>query len=206
MSTPIVPARPSRSTAASGTTSDLTPSVPPRPIRKLDPSPNRAALSPFNELPPGGSYAPATPSKLSVEDTPARPPSVTLPSIGQEGSEYAYGLLPPEVPGITNPASAELGTPEQTRNVSRDTPLHAPTASLPQSTAKSRIETVTQTNSTQAAAAGIGKVSTMQHWQLLVTAWGCKDHLANQLCRRLGKTSRRRSQYAGGLRWRCWSS
>ena len=36
-------------------------------------------------------------------------------------------------------------------------PLHAPVASVPKSTAKSRIEPVTRTDSTQAAAAGIGR-------------------------------------------------
>lgn len=101
------------------------------------------------------------PSNLSVGEVPPRPPSVTLPSVGQEGSEYAatYDLLPPEVPGVNNAASAEAAAApaEQTRNVAEGMTLHAPVASLPQSAAKSKIQTVTRTDSSQAAAAGIGK-------------------------------------------------
>jgi hypothetical protein len=95
---------------------------------------------------------------LNPVDVPPRPPSVqALPSVGQEGSEYAsFDVLPDEAHGVkvTN-GSGEADV--QTRNVSANMPLHAPKASIPQSTAKSRIETVTRTDSTQAAAAGIGK-------------------------------------------------
>lgn len=134
-----------------------TPVVPPRPTRKLDPSPVRSPLN----APPAAVATPSKskpPSTLSAEDVPPRPPSVAaLPTLGQEGAEYAsFDQLPPEAHGVSN-GDAAYGTPEQTRNVSSEMPLHAPKASLPQSTAKTRIETVTRTDSTQAAAAGIGK-------------------------------------------------
>jgi hypothetical protein len=52
----------------------------------------------------------------------------------------------------------DLALPEHTKNVAGDLPLHQPKASVPASTAKSRIQTVTRTDSQQAAAAGIGKL------------------------------------------------
>lgn len=159
MATPVVPSRPTRANGTNTAPSDSIPQVPARPLRKTDPSPSR---SPLNDLPTtlGGVRKTTSRSNLSPADMPPRPPSVSsFPSVGQEGSEYSsYDLLPPEVPGVTNAATAaELGTSGHTRNVASDMPLHAPKASLPQSTAKSRIETVTGTDSTQAAAAGIGK-------------------------------------------------
>ena len=98
---------------------------------------------------------PYTHSSLSAE-LPRRPPSVSqLPSIGFEGIEYAsFDQLPPEAHGV----KVDKETPEsveQTRHA--DVLLQQPKASLPQSTAKSRISTVTRTDSSQAAAAGIGK-------------------------------------------------
>lgn len=136
--------------------------MPARPARKLDPSPSRDMMSPFNELPnPMGKAVGSRRSANSLRpDIPPRPPSVSLPSVGQEGSEYAsYDQLPPEAHGFAESSGAgtSLQAPEQTRNVSATMPLHAPKASVPQSTAKSRIETVTRTDSTQAAAAGIGR-------------------------------------------------
>ena len=135
-----------------------TPIVPARPSRKLDTSPHR---SPLNAHYTVATSKPQPSSKLAAEDAPARPPSVVaLPVLGLEGSEYAtYDQLPPEAHGVkVDKDSGEPAAPEhQTRNIAEDMMLHAPKASLPQSTAKSRIETVTRTDSTQAAAAGIGK-------------------------------------------------
>lgn len=135
------------------------PKVPPRPTRRVDPSPAREehTRSPFNELPnpnvPGGKRRSG--SHLSTAEVPARPPSVSLPSVGQEGSEYAsFDQLPPEAHGVSGEDS---DAPAQTVNVPANTVLHQPTASVPQSTAKSRIAHVTRTDSTQAAAAGIGR-------------------------------------------------
>ncbi|TKA72311.1 hypothetical protein B0A49_03713 [Cryomyces minteri] len=115
-------------------------------------SPHRAsyARSPLNGPPvsmqntnKGGPYSH---SNLSASDLPPRPPSVSLPSIGQEGNEYA---------NFDEPNGDD--SPTQTRNIAGNLPLHAPKASVPSSTAKSQISTVTRTDSTQAAAAGIGK-------------------------------------------------
>lgn len=162
MSTPTIPPRPARASAGPTAVKDNMPSVPPRPVRKLDPSPIRETRSPLNELPNPLAAAGKrrSQSNLGPSDVPLRPPIVTLPSVGQEGLEYAsYDQLPPEARAINvpTPSSSEVAAPEQTRNVSANMPLHAPKASVPQSTAKSRIETVTRTDSTQAAAIGIGK-------------------------------------------------
>ena len=88
---------------------------------------------------------------------PARPPSVSLPSIGQEGSEYAYD------DSQSAPDQLASTSPTQTRNVGNDLPLHAPTPSLSTTSAKARIATVTRTDSQQAAAHGLGKAHTPVH-------------------------------------------
>jgi len=78
--------------------------------------------------------------------------------VGQEGLEYtSYDQLPAEAHGASGAAESNSASAEQTRNVSADVPLHQPKASVPQSTAKRQIATVTRTDSTQAAAAGIGQ-------------------------------------------------
>ena len=153
MSTPLVPPRPARTSAPASSTKDSLPEVPQRPSRKLDPSPTREMRSPLNELPnPLGPLPKKTSqNNLLTPEVPPRPSIQTIPSIGQEGNEYAsFDTLPSDAHG------ARVDAPEQTRNVSASMPLHAPRASLAESTAKSRIETVTGTDSTQAAAAGIG--------------------------------------------------
>lgn len=104
------------------------------------------------------SYGDQDASDLNL-GAPQRPPSVSLPSIGQEGNEYAdiEYEKPQEVATESNPSPNE---PTQTRNVGSDLPLHAPRPSFSSSTAKARVSTVTRTDSTQAAAAGIGKAGT----------------------------------------------
>ena len=73
-----------------------------------------------------------------------------LPSIGQEGNEYAQAFSSAE----------ELGkSPTQTRNIANDLQLHAPKPALAKSTAKERVSAVTRTDSGQAASFGIGKAS-----------------------------------------------
>lgn len=135
------------------------PQVPPRPTRKIDPSPVRDehTRSPFNEpFSLSASSRRRSGSHLTTAEVPPRPPSVSLPSVGQEGLEYdSYDQLPPEAHGVS--VNGSETTSEQTVNVSANMPLHQPKASVPQSTAKSRISTVTRTDSTQAAAAGIGR-------------------------------------------------
>lgn len=135
------------------------PKIPPRPAgrrldRSISPSRESFAPSPLNGTPFSGNHAKTSShdghsSRLSA-DQPARPPSVVLPSIGQEGTEYAEVFTAPE----------ELGTsPTQTRNIANDLKLHAPKPSVPASAAKQRVSTVTRTDSGQAAAFGIGKAS-----------------------------------------------
>ena len=115
------------------------------------------------------------PSNLSAHSghQGKRPSSIALPSeVGQEGMEYtSYDQLPEEAHGVRDNVASHTSSGEQTnnrtsllshsseiaKNVSADVPLHQPKASVPQSTASSRIATVTRTDSTQAAAAGIGQ-------------------------------------------------
>lgn len=127
------------------------PQIPPRPKRTKDRSisPNRDtfARSPLNDPSfhhdtrrgPNREHRPPS-------NPPSRPPSVSLPSIGQEGNEYAS----------LEELAAAVEDPEHRETVSGDLPLHAPTASVPQSIAKKRISTVTRTDSDQAAKHGIG--------------------------------------------------
>ncbi|KAI7498936.1 hypothetical protein KC367_g4882 [Hortaea werneckii] len=165
MSAPVVPPRPQRGQAPPNQEQQsqpqpppqqqAAPQIPPRPIRKTDPSPDREAYtrSPLNFPPPtNGSHGPRSSSNLGVEP-PRRPPSIALPEeVGQEGLEYtSYDQLPAEA------REEEPAVEEQKRNVGAELPMHAPKASLPQSAAKSRIQTVTRTDSSQAEAAGIGK-------------------------------------------------
>jgi hypothetical protein len=133
------------------------PKIPPRPKRSVDRSvsPNREAFtrSPLND--PTFDHRPGSGqkgSRLSTE-LPPRPPSVSLPSLGEEGNEYAS--FEDLSKTLTNQSDAD---PQQKAQVPGDLPLHAPTASVPSSTAKSRIQTVTRTDSSQAAAAGFGKL------------------------------------------------
>ena len=88
---------------------------------------------------------------------PKRPSSVSLPTIGQEGNEYA------EVENFQNEEAVDeqnLGEPQETRNVAGDLPLHAPKPSFSKDNAKQRVAAVTRTDSGQAAALGIGKAPT----------------------------------------------
>lgn len=174
MSIPRIPPRPTRAnqqqhtpTIAAGM--DL-PKIPPRPAhrsieRSRSPNSESFPQSPLNEPPmtlqhSGGLYSNGNQNASSSSlGLPKRPSSVSLPSVGQEGSEYAE--LEYEMPGQTILDQVKGKTqPEQTRNVSSDLPLHAPRPSFSSSTAKERVAAVTRTNSTAAMAAGIGKANT----------------------------------------------
>lgn len=162
---PQIPPRPSRSQEQqSGQTlgSDI-PKIPPRPINKrIDrsqspSSSDRYARSPLNEpnfMPSSagnrssGLYS-STSANASASSL-GRPPSVVLPSIGQEGNEYA------DFSGAEDLSSS----PSQTRSIANDLKLHAPKPSLPANAAKARVATVTRTDSDQAAAFGIGRPRT----------------------------------------------
>ncbi|KAJ6141264.1 hypothetical protein N7470_010160 [Penicillium chermesinum] len=135
---PVIPPRPSRSPQAPASLN--APVIPQRPAsRRLDrsvsPMRDSYAPSPLNEW-NGPSMSRTTSNEI------ARPPSVTIPSLGEEGIEYA---------------DLDVGkqTPEP-RNVNSDLKLHAPRPSLPKSSAKAKVQAVTRTDSRQAAAAGVG--------------------------------------------------
>ncbi|KAL3434476.1 altered inheritance of mitochondria protein 21 [Aspergillus tetrazonus] len=144
---PVIPPRPSRSPAEK--TADM-PKIPPRPTHRIDrtasPMGSNYAPSPLNE-PPNGS----TLSKTVSNDMPARPPSVTIPSLGEEGIEY-------QDLDALNASDSHNTTPAETRNVGSDLKLHAPRPSLPTSSAKAKVQAVTRTDSSQAAAAGFGAI------------------------------------------------
>jgi hypothetical protein len=72
-----------------------------------------------------------------------------MPSVGQEGIEYAEICTPD---AVDSPRA-----PNETRNIAEDLKLYAPRPSLPGSSAKDQINTVTRTDSSQAAAFGLGK-------------------------------------------------
>ncbi|KAJ4398449.1 hypothetical protein N0V85_006277, partial [Neurospora sp. IMI 360204] len=150
-SQPPVPPRLSRSTEK-----QPAPMVPPRPNknrieRSMSPNPNRFAPSPLNVGPIQPKSAHPLRNGHNGEDI-KRSTSVDLPSLGQEGMEYA---------NITeNTSSSEQSTaPEQTRTIGHDLKLHAPKPSLPPANAKQRIMAVTRTDSDRAAAFGIGRPS-----------------------------------------------
>ncbi|KAF2429198.1 hypothetical protein EJ08DRAFT_698559 [Tothia fuscella] len=163
MAVPSIPQRPVRSqmpAPASASASMEIPRIPPRPKRNVERSisPQREsfARSPLNDPSFKHNGKGHSSSKLSAQDVPARPPSVNLPLIGDEGNEYAHLTPAPESESQFAPPPAPT---EQTKNVAGDLPLHAPKASLPATTAKTRIAAVTRTDSSQAAALGIGKAS-----------------------------------------------
>lgn len=160
MSQPTIPPRPQRAQGGPTAVNQNTPQIPPRPNRKLEPSPGRdVTRSPFNEPPTAMSNGKIYGhSNLSASDLPARPPSVSsMPTIGQEGAEYAsFDNLPAQVQAVSGGGDK---TQEETQTRHADVPMQQPTASVPVKTAKDRISTVTRTDSSQAAAAGIGKPS-----------------------------------------------
>lgn len=174
MSIPQIPPRPARPNQQQApVTATGLPNIPPRPERRRaserSQSPNREhyARSPLNEPPlgmpvgnrSGGLYGSHSQNVSSSNlDLPQRPPSVSLPSIGQEGNEYADMEYKPDDQNAGNAGNSN--EPKETRNIGTDLPLHAPKPSFSNSTAKRRVSQVTRTDSTQAAAAGIGKAST----------------------------------------------
>lgn len=168
MATPQVPPRPARlqqATETSTTEANMpAPRVPQRPAgRRKDrsQSPSRYAPSPLNDLPRAPSrkssasglyiHARGNRSDSSI-DAPARPPSVSLPSIGQEGNEYRDLAMHEEHNALDRTVS---GTPVKTSHIDSDLPLHAPRASLSKSSARAQVAAVTRTDSSQGAAAGL---------------------------------------------------
>ena len=165
MSAPQIPARPARShhhtTATAADKPTLAPQVPPRPSgrhhdRSVSPGRDAFPLSPLNDppfFPKSGTPYNSNRNNASSSslDLPARPPSVALPSIGQEGNEYANMDEMEQEQPLSRTIS---GT--HTSHVGSDLPLHAPKPSLSQSDARARVQGVTRTDSDKAAAAGVG--------------------------------------------------
>jgi Altered inheritance of mitochondria protein 21 len=154
---PIVPPRPVRAQQAAELGASHLPDIPPRP-KRLDRSvsPGNYPRSPLNE-PFRANLGGLRSNDLSLLGVPPRPPSVqNLPSIGQEGSEYADIQYHPEFP-----ASA-LGADDaaQTRNVAEDLHLHAPKPSLPKSSATAQVQAVTKTDTLHTGSLGFGKAMT----------------------------------------------
>ncbi|KAL2255691.1 hypothetical protein VTK26DRAFT_2879 [Humicola hyalothermophila] len=147
---PAIPPRPSRSQDKQSP-----PMVPPRPANKriqrsISPNPDRFAPSPLNE----STFPTQQPAARHADPIP-RSTSVELPSVGEEGKEYE---------GLAEELSSakegeDSASPEHTRTVGADVKLHAPKPSLPASSAKRRVMTVTRTDSERAAAFGIGRAN-----------------------------------------------
>ncbi|KAJ5541510.1 hypothetical protein N7494_006586 [Penicillium frequentans] len=130
------------------------PGIPPRPAhrridRSMSPMRSSYAPSPFNEW-SGPSLSRTTSN--DIPQLPQRPPSVTIPSLGEEGIEYADL-------DVGNVPEGHNQDPTETRNVSSDLKIHAPRPSLPTLSAKAKVQAVTRTDSRQAAAAGLGRDS-----------------------------------------------
>ena len=153
---PTMLPHPTRTLRAEAAGASHLPQIPPRP-KRLDRSisPSNYPRSPLND-PPTALALSKTRSKEQA-DPIMRPPSVShLPSVGQEGFEYANIQYEPAQPNL--PSAADPAT--QTRRVGDDLHLHAPKPSLPQASAKAQVQAVTRTDSVTAASHGLGKPST----------------------------------------------
>ncbi|KAI1325938.1 altered inheritance of mitochondria protein 21 [Xylariaceae sp. FL0255] len=156
MSTPVVPPRPARSQDKAPASGSI-PTIPPRPSkrfnRSVSPNPDRFAPSPLNESPFNNRSKRLSQSFLGEQLE--RSTSVELPSIGQEGQEYAaFEEKDQEAP---DPVA-----PEQTRSVGEDVKLHAPKPTVAPIDAKQRVQAVTRTDSDKAASFGIGRPSSAE--------------------------------------------
>ncbi|KAI1004481.1 hypothetical protein K3495_g3733 [Podosphaera aphanis] len=165
--TPRVPPRPSKvpvqtldKNKSSPKSSGLeVPRIPPRPVRKSERSvspPESYAQSPLNISPGDHGSRGLSPlddseSINASEVDICRPSSVNLPSLGQEGIEYADAYQKQE----EDPRKS----PPQVRNIDKDLKLHAPKPSLSDLNAMESVLAVTRTDSSQAAAYGLGKAN-----------------------------------------------
>ncbi|KAI9786652.1 MAG: hypothetical protein M1839_006203 [Geoglossum umbratile] len=159
---PSIPPRPVRSQRQPATND--TPKIPPRPARRVErsasPKRDSFARSPLNESTftichgdnSSGLYSHG--QNLSASNLSLSLPGVALPSVGQEGTEYAsFCDGPDEREAAPNAAqSSEI----QTRSVGSNLKLHAPKPTLPDPSTKARTATVARTDSTTVAAAGTG--------------------------------------------------
>lgn len=159
---PTIPPRPSRAhEAAIARGVDKLPEIPPRPMNKRlerSISPGHFPRSPLNE--PWNPLAQTKSLDAAAQPSlPKRPSVQHLPSVGQEGMEYADIQFQPHKPVSALATDAA----EQTRNVAEDLHLHAPKPSLPKASATAKVQAVTRTDSSQAVAHGIGKPPTPTH-------------------------------------------
>jgi len=159
---PTIPRRPVRAQQAAAQGANKLPEIPPRPVHKRverSVSPANFPRSPLNEPYNGGFGKGKWSDASSSEPVPRRPSVQNLPSLGQEGMEYAgitdLQFLPTEP---TSPLAADAAA--QTRNIGQDLKLYAPKPSLPKFSATAQVQAVTRTDSSQAAAHGIGKPGT----------------------------------------------
>ncbi|PHH60463.1 hypothetical protein CDD81_1638 [Ophiocordyceps australis] len=154
---PVVPPRPSRADKEM-------PKIPPRPINKrldrsMSPNRDRFAPSPINGgiLPKDTKPASRLGQQYGQEspiDPLDRSNSVSMPSVGEEGAEYSA-----VAEELNKEAEHHATSPKQMRTVSDDLKLHAPKPSLPASSAKKQVMTVTRTDSERAASFGIGRAT-----------------------------------------------
>ncbi|EXJ56915.1 hypothetical protein A1O7_07259 [Cladophialophora yegresii CBS 114405] len=158
---PSIPPRPARvqQAAASQGVGKL-PDIPPRPMNKrLDRSvsPSNFPRSPLNE-PWSANLTRQKTNERATDALPRRPSVQNLPSIGQEGMEYAdiADLQTDQQPPVS---SLAVDAAAQTRNIAQDLHLHAPKPSLPKSSATAQVQAVTRTDSGHAAVHGLGKPS-----------------------------------------------
>ena len=160
---PQVPPRPARSpsTATAAAPSSLSEVLPRGSLKDSSRinTPNNYPRSPLFDPPSTQSLSRPVSTEVSDPTLPRRPPSVNLPSIGQEGSEYAdisYAATEQD-------HSPALEQPGHVEKVVGDVKLHAPKPSLPEASAKAQVKTVTRTNDQQAAAHGFGKAGGYDH-------------------------------------------
>ncbi|KAK8069313.1 hypothetical protein PG994_005929 [Apiospora phragmitis] len=154
---PAIPPRPSRSQDKDNGSS--MPSIPPRPTkrsvnRSVSPNHDRFAPSPLNEGFSKSRQRGQSSLGMSV-NAADRSSSVDLPSIGQEGQEYA--AFTDELEASTDAPRPASTSPEQTRTIGEDIQLYAPKPTVPAQNAKQRVMTVTRTDSDKAASFGIGR-------------------------------------------------
>lgn len=156
---PTVPPRPTRAQQAAAHGVSKLPDIPPRPTKsrlERSISPRNFPRSPLNEPWTGNHMRHKANEQASGDLMPRRPSVQNLPSLGQEGMEYAE-IMDLQTKSQPSSSAVEAETAAQTRNIAQDLKLHAPKPSLPVSSATAQVQAVTGTDSSQAAQHGIGK-------------------------------------------------
>ncbi|KIY03424.1 uncharacterized protein Z520_00115 [Fonsecaea multimorphosa CBS 102226] len=167
---PTIPPRPVRAQQAAAHGAGRLPDIPPRPINKRlerSLSPSHYPRSPLNEPWSANLTRHKTNEQASAEGLPRRPSVQYLPSLGQEGMEYAEIMdmeseMQTDTQTSQQPPISTLAADAaaQTRNIAQDLQLHAPKPSLPKSSATAQVQAVTRTDLQQASSHGLGKPST----------------------------------------------